>query len=118
MTPLTINDLILQLQTYYACGTYTREDVDAWRDEFEKCDGLFLASLFVAIRRIHSKTFKTLPDVAIAHKAYESACRIYDGEKGKTLQIGEAISDKERGEVCDGLRSLLVNLCKEKGVKE
>lgn len=112
--PMNVDELLVRLQTYYGAGAYTQDDTDAWMDEFEKKEPLFLGCLFVAIRRIHSKTFKTLPDVAVALKAMTDAYTLFDQvEKAitpKAITQSDSISESERDEVAAGLRELYKKL--------
>lgn len=107
---LTVHELISKLQNYYGAGLYSEDDVDVWVDEFGKHEQLFLGCLFIAVRRLHSKTYKTLPDVAIAMKAKQNACEIYSQvEKALSptaIEEREYISDEERAEIAEGLREL------------
>lgn len=117
--PMNVSELLVRLQTYYGAGVYTADDTDAWMDEFEKRDQYFLGCLFVAIRRTYSKTFKTLPDVALAIKAMPDAYELFDQvEKALTpnaIGYTETISDSERAEVANGLNNLLQSLLDGKG---
>lgn len=107
---LTIPELLTRMQTYYGAGTYNEEDIDVWVDEFGNRDSLFLGCLFIAIRREHSKTFKTLPDVAIATKCLASTNEIYSKVEKATAPVcieqSQEMTDMEREEMAEALRGL------------
>ncbi len=107
---LTIPELLARMQSYYGAGTYNEEDIDVWVDEFGNRDPLFLGCLFIAIRREHSKTFKTLPDVAIATKCLASTNEIYSKVEKATAPVcieqSQEMTDMEREEMADALRGL------------
>jgi hypothetical protein len=118
--PMTVGELLTRLQVYYNAGMYSGDDVEAWSDEYEKRDPLFLGCLFVAIRRIHSKTFKTLPDVAIAAKATEDAYNLFDQVQKaitpKAIEYDDTISESERQQVAEGLKELYSKLLRGKSI--
>ena len=107
---LTIPELLKRMQGYYGAGTYNEEDADTWVEEFGNRDALFLGCLFIAIRREHSKTFKTLPDVAIATKCLANANEIYSKVEKATAPLAidqsEEITAQERREMAEALRGL------------
>lgn len=111
---MTVNELLTRLQTYYNAGTYSDEDISIWLDEFENRNTLFLGCLYVAIRREHSKTFKTLPDVAIATKCLPATSDIYakveKAIEAPRIEERETISDEERKEMAEALSGLLKKL--------
>lgn len=115
--PMDLGELLVNLQAYYNAGRYDAVDMEAWSDEFGKRTPLFLGCLFLAIRKSFSKTFKMLPDVAIATKALADAHAIHDNacleQQQKVRQIGDGsdyVSDAEREEVATQIHSLLERL--------
>ena len=116
---LSVPELLTRMQAYYGAGTYNEEDIDVWVDEFGNRDALFLGCLFIAIRREHSKTFKTLPDVAIATKCIASANEVFSKVEKATssqyIEEREELSDSERIEMANALKGLQEKLLSGNG---